>query len=73
MALKAKQKADIKEVFGDKTSTSLLLNLIALFPQLLKTVLELVEIWKERKKKPSVIMGGDDPKEPDPGTTPPAP
>jgi len=51
MALKAEQKADIKAVFGEGMSTSLFIKLISYFPELLKTVLELIAVWKEHKAK----------------------
>ena len=72
MALKQQQKADIKEVFGEKMSTSILIKLITLFPELLKTVLELIAVWKEHKakRKANTVMADD---KPDPGTTPPPP
>jgi len=75
MALKAEQKADIKAVFGEKMSTSLFIKLIALFPELLKTVLELIAVWKEHKvkRKPIKLMDDIDPDKPDPGTTPDPP
>lgn len=74
--MKAQQKADIKEVFGERMSTNLLINLIALFPKLLETVLELITVWKKHRAtvKANKLMDGGDPiTDPDPGTTPDPP
>jgi len=45
-------------------------------PWLFENMPKIIAIWKTLKDKPDqppVIMGGDDEKEPDPGTHPPAP
>jgi len=73
--MKANQKAEIKEVFGERMSTSLFIKLIAYFPEILKTLLELIAVWKEHKAKKEankLMDDGGDP-DPDPGTTPDPP
>lgn len=67
--MKAQEKKDIQDVFGEKLSTSILIRLIALFPELLKTILEIIKVFKDHKRL-NKIMAED---KPDPGTTPPAP
>lgn len=43
-------------------------------PWLFEHMDDIIAIWKKLKDKPDVVAkGGDDPKDPDPGTTPPAP
>ncbi|MFA6072163.1 MAG: hypothetical protein WC810_26660 [Janthinobacterium sp.] len=66
--MKAQQKAEIKEVFGERMSTNLLINLIALFPKLLETVLELITVWKKHRAtvKANKLMDGGDPVHGDP-------
>jgi hypothetical protein len=75
--MKAQQKAEIKEVFGERMSTNLLINLIALFPKLLETVLEVIAVYKKHRatvKANRLMGGGGDPiTDPDPGTTPDPP
>lgn len=69
--MKAQQKADIKEVFGDRMSTGLLINLLALFPKLLETIMEIIKVFKAHKLKANKLSDGIT--DPDPGTTPPPP
>ncbi len=67
--MKAQQKAEIKEVFGERMSTNLLINLIALFPKLLETVLEIIAVYKKHRetvKANKLMDGGGDPIHGDP-------
>lgn len=72
--MKKEVKSEIKEILGPKKGGKLI-AILMLAPDLVKLVLEILRVWKKHKEeKPDVVAkGGDDPKEPDPGTTPPAP
>lgn len=72
--MKKEQKVEIKEILGAKKGSKLI-AILMLAPDLVKLVLEILRVWKKHKENPDppVIMGGDDPKDPDPGTHPPAP
>lgn len=70
--MKPQQKVEIKEIFGERMSTNLLINLIALFPKLLETVLEVIAVYKKHRAtiKTNKFMSGDpvhgDPLKPNP-------
>lgn len=72
--MKKEVKSEIKDILGPKKGGKLI-AILMLAPDLVKLVLEILRVWKEHKEKPQppVIMGGDDPKDPDPGSHPPAP
>jgi len=58
--MKPQQKAEIKEVFGERMSTSLFINLIALFPKVLETIIQILKVWKDHKRRNEVnaLNGG---------------
>lgn len=50
-ALKKADRRELEEAFGVKPSTSVLITILAVFPELLMSILEMIKIWKEYKAK----------------------